>query len=219
MTTPAKIKLIIADDHEVFRDGLKVLLNKQKNMTVIGEAANGEELVELYKQTTPDVVLTDIIMPVKDGIEAAREIKKLDANAKVIALSMAGDDNYVVDMLEAGAMGYLLKNAGKDEIVESILAVHNNTHYFANHTSGRLITLITRSKFNPRKAKLPDFNDVEMAIIRLICQQKTTKEIANEIFLGLRTVEGYRQRLQEKMGVKNTAGVVVYAVTNGLVQL
>jgi two-component system response regulator NreC len=185
MTTPAKIKLIIADDHEVFRDGLKVLLNKQKNMTVIGEAANGEELVELYKQTNPDVVITDIIMPVKDGIEAAREIKKMDANAKVIALSMAGDDNYVVDMLEAGAMGYLLKNAGKDEIVESILAVHNNTHYFANHTSGRLIKLITRSKFNPRKEKLPDFNDIEMAIIRLICEQKTTKEIANEIFLGL----------------------------------
>jgi len=197
--TKSIISLLVADDHEVFLDGLKTLLNKQENMLVIGQAANGEELIAKYKELKPDVVITDIIMPQKDGIQASREIRKINNEAKIIALSMAGDDNYVVDMLEAGAMGYLLKNAGKQQIIDCIIPVNNNTHYFANHTSERLIQLIAKSQFNPRKKKLPLIWVSGWTRTKLIGQQNTSNAISAEVFLGIRTVEGYRQRIQDKM--------------------
>ncbi len=216
-----KIRLLIADDHEIFRDGLNLMLSKQKNVELVGEAGDGESLVQLARFQKPHVVLTDIKMPGMDGVEATRQILEFLPSCKIIALSMFDEENLIVDMLEAGARGYLLKNADKKEILEAIATVIENNNYYCRHTSDRLATLIVKSKFNPdgpRKQKLPEFNDREIEIIKYICQQYTAQEIGEKMFLSKRTVEGYRTKILEKMNVKNTAGVVIFALRHQLIK-
>jgi two-component system, NarL family, response regulator NreC len=212
------IRLVIADDHEIFRDGLSLMLSKQPDMQLAGQAGNGRELVSIVSELQPDVVLTDVKMPVMDGIEATRFLLSQNPDLKIIALSMFDEENLIVDMLEAGAKGYLLKNADKQEILEAIHSVFEDKTYYCHHTSSRLASLISKSKFNPYKKKEPlSFTDREVEIIRLICQQLTAQEIADKVFLSKRTVEGHRTRILEKMNVKNTAGVVIFALKHRIV--
>jgi len=212
------IRLVIADDHEIFLDGLALMLNKQENMTVVGQAFNGRELVQLVAEKKPDIVLTDIKMPYLDGIGACRLMLQQDPQLKIIALSMFEEEDLIVEMLEAGAKGYLLKNADKWEILDAILTVNEGNIFYCKHTSARLASLIVKSKFDPQKKKSGDlFTERERQIIRLICQQHTAQEIGEQLFLSKRTVEGYRTRILEKMDVKNTAGVVVFALKHNLI--
>jgi len=212
------ISLVIADDHEIFRDGLALLINKQENMTLVGQASNGRELVQLVTDKKPDIVLTDIKMPYLDGIAACRQLLQQDPDLKIIALSMFEEENLIVEMLEAGAKGYLLKNADKKEIQEAILTVNEGNIFYCKHTSNRLASLIVKSKFEPQKKRSGDlFTERERQIIQLICRQHTAQEIGNQLFLSKRTVEGYRTRILEKMDVKNTAGVVVFALKHNLI--
>jgi two-component system, NarL family, response regulator NreC len=213
------IRLVIADDHEIFLDGLCLMLGKCADIRVVGNAANGRELLELVTDLKPDVVLTDIKMPLMDGVEVTRRICEIHPDIGVIALSMFDEDHLVVDMLEAGAKGYLLKNAGKQEILDAIHAVFNNNTYYCRQTTNKLAGMIAKSRFNPYKKKETiAFADKEREIIRYICMQLTAQEIADRVFLSRRTVEGYRVKILEKMNVKNAAGVVVYALKNGLVK-
>jgi DNA-binding NarL/FixJ family response regulator len=157
-------------------------------------------------------------MPIKDGIESTKQFLMALPDTKVIALSMFDEENLIVEMLEAGAKGYLLKNAHKDEIIEAIKSVYKNKNYYCAHTSALLAGMIVRSMFNPVKSDEPVvLNDRERTIIKMICQQKTAEEIADKIFLSKRTVEGYRTRILEKINAKNTAGVVIYALKNGII--
>ena len=212
------ICLVIADDHEIFLDGLALMLNKQENMTVLGMAGNGRELVQLVAEKKPDMVLTDIKMPYLDGIGACRLMLQQDPQLKIIALSMFEEEDLIVEMLEAGAKGYLLKNADKREILDAILTVSEGNIFYCKHTSARLASLIVKSKFDPQRKKFGDiFTERERQIIRLICQQNTAQEIGEQLFLSKRTVEGYRTRILEKMDVKNTAGVVVFALKHNLI--
>jgi len=163
--------------------------------------------------------LTDIKMPRMDGIEATRYIRMYYPQVNIIALSMYDEENLIVDMLEAGARGYLLKNADKKEILEAIESVYQNKEFYCQHTSARLASMIVKSKFNSsRKADIIEFTDREKDIIKLICLQFTAQEIADKLYLSKRTVEGYRTRILEKMNVKNTAGVVIYALKNGIIK-
>ena len=215
-----EIRLVIADDHEIFRDGLALMLSKQKNLFLAGQAGDGLALVELVEQVRPDIVLTDIKMPVMDGVEATRKIVRHHSRTKIIALSMFDEENLIVDMLEAGAKGYLLKNADKAEILEAINTVDENNNYYCRHTSDRLASLLLRSKFSPSKdikLKTIEFNDRELEIIKYICQQYTAQQMAEKLFLSKRTIEGYRTKILEKMNVKNTAGVVIYAMKHHLI--
>ncbi|MET0394214.1 MAG: response regulator transcription factor [Chitinophagaceae bacterium] len=215
---PTTIRLVIADDHEIFRDGLSLMLSKQPSISLVGQAENGRKLVDLVRELEPDVVMTDVKMPVMDGIEATRFLLSERPDRKIIALSMFDEENLIVDMLEAGARGYLLKNADKQEILDAICNVYDDKTYYCRHTSSRLISLISKSKFNPYRKKEPlSFTDRETEIIRLICQQLTAQEIADRVFLSKRTVEGHRTRILEKMNVKNTAGVVIYALKHRIV--
>ena len=132
------ICLVIADDHEIFMDGLALMLNKQENMTVVGQAANGRELVQLVAEKKPDIVLTDIKMPYLDGIGACRLMLQQAPQLKIIALSMFEEEDLIVEMLEAGAKGYLLKNADKREILDAILTVNEGNIFYCKHTSARL---------------------------------------------------------------------------------
>jgi two-component system, NarL family, response regulator NreC len=212
------IRLVIADDHEIFRDGLSLMLSKQQHIQLAGQAENGRELISLVNEVHPDVIMTDVKMPVMDGIEATRSLLALYPDLKIIALSMFDEENLIVDMLEAGAKGYLLKNADKQEILDAIHSVYEDKTYYCHHTSSKLASLISKSKFNPYKKKEPvSFTEREIEIIRLICQQLTAQEIADKVFLSKRTVEGHRTRILEKMNVKNTAGVVIYALKHRIV--
>jgi two-component system response regulator NreC len=212
------IRLVIADDHEIFRDGLSLMLSKQQHIQLAGQAENGRELISLVNKVHPDVIMTDVKMPVMDGIEATRSLLAQYPDLKIIALSMFDEENLIVDMLEAGAKGYLLKNADKQEILDAIHSVYEDKNYYCHHTSSKLASLISKSKFNPYKKKEPaSFTEREIEIIRLICQQLTAQEIADKVFLSKRTVEGHRTRILEKMNVKNTAGVVIYALKHRIV--
>ncbi len=215
------IKLIIADDHEIYRDGLKIMLRKQAGIEVIGEASNGKELIALTQRLRPDIILTDIVMPVMDGVEATRQLKLQYPSINIIALSMFDQDNLIIEMLESGARGYLLKNADKSEIIEAIKSVFKDVPYYCRSTSVKLARMIAHSKFNPynKTAERPSFSDKEVEIIRLICRECTNKEIAQQLFLSARTVEGYRVKILEKMHVKSTAGIVIYAIKNGMYKL
>jgi two-component system response regulator NreC len=213
------ISLIIADDHEIFRDGLALMLSKQEGISLLGEAENGRELVEMVGKLKPDIVITDIKMPLLDGIQATRALLQRDPDCKIIALSMFDEDNLIVEMLEAGAKGYLLKNADKKEILEAIVTVFNDNIFYCRHTSNKLASMIVKSRFDPHKKKPAElFTDREREIIKLICLQLTAQQIGNQLFLSKRTVEGYRIKIMEKMEAKNTAGVVIFALKNNLIK-
>lgn len=209
------IKIVIADDYPMFLEGIQLLLEKQDNIEIVGEAGNGKELLEVVKQAQPDVVITDIEMPVMNGIEATAELKKNFPGTGVIALTMYGDEHLIVDMLEAGANGYLLKKTTKQELKEAIKAVHEGANYFCNSTTMRLSKMVAQSKAQQGIPKI-EFPEKELEIIKLICEQYASKEIADKTSLTQRTVEKYRDNIMEKTGAKNMVGIVIYAIRNGI---
>jgi DNA-binding NarL/FixJ family response regulator len=211
------IRIVLADDHEIFRDGFAGLLKKQDEIQLVGEASDGEELIAIAEKLKPDVILTDIRMPNMDGIDATKILTKRFPQIYVIALSMFNDDHLVIDMMKAGAKGYLLKNAHKSEIIEAIKAVNNQEMYYCKQTSNKLIQVLAKIKSISYNAPVrQDFTDKELDIIKLICQQASNKEMSTQLNLSVRTIEGYRNKIQEKMMVRNIAGIVVYAIRNGI---
>jgi DNA-binding NarL/FixJ family response regulator len=217
MPSDGTIHVIIADDHEIFRDGLRMMLQKQPGISLLAEAEDGRELIEHIKRLQPDVVITDIKMPRMDGVAAARHIAEHYPTIGVIALSMFDEDDLIIDMLEAGAKGYLLKNADKNEMTDAIKAVYKDEPYYCKHTSQKLAQMVARSKFNPYRHQVrPVFTDREKEIIIYICDGLTNKEIAAKVFLSVRTVEGLRMKMLEKMNARNTAGIIIYAIKNDL---
>lgn len=215
----APINIILADDHEIFRDGFKVMIKKIPFINLIGEASNGNELINVSRELKPDVIITDIKMPELDGIEATKELTKEFPTIGIIALSMFDEENLIVDMLEAGAKGYLLKNAHKEEIISAVNTVFNNETYYCKNTTLKLAQMIAKSNYNPYK-KLPitEFSQKETLIIQLICQELSNKDIGEQLNLSKRTVEGYREKILEKIKAKNTAGIVVYAIRHKIYQ-
>lgn len=216
----SNIKIVIADDHGIFREGFKLLLKEQDVINLVGEAENGKELLQVVKDVQPDVVFVDIKMPVMDGIQACRNIKVNFPAVGMIALSMFNDDNLIIDMLEAGAKGYLLKNTNKEELIQATIAVYEGGTYYCGATSAKLQGMIAKSKFNPyRNQAAVKFTTRETDIIRMICQQLTNKEIAAILGLSYRTIETHRENIQEKIGAKNSIGVVLYAVKHQIFEI
>jgi two-component system response regulator NreC len=214
------IQIVIADDHEIFRGGFKLLLKNQDELELVGEAENGRELLEVVANKRPDIAITDIQMPIMDGIDACRDICKKFPETKVIALSMFNEDNLIIDMLEAGARGYLLKNTNKNELLLAAKTVYQGSTYYCNATSAKLTKMIAESKFNPyihQPVKKLTVREIE--IIKLICKQLTNKEIAEQLNLSIRTIETHREKIQEKTGSKNSIGVAIYAIKHDIFQL
>lgn len=215
-----QINIIMADDHEIFRDGFAVMFRKPADIKLIAEAKSGTQLIALVEKHNPDVVLTDIKMPDMDGIQATRLLAENFPHIGIIALSMFDDEEQIIDMLEAGARGYLIKNAHKREIIEAIRTVNNNEPYYCNHTTAKLAAMIASSRFNPnRKIEKVSFSDKEREIMQLICREFSTKEISELMHLSSRTIEGYREKILEKTHARNTAGIVVYAIRHGFYKL
>lgn len=211
------IKIAIADDYKIFRDGLKVGLSTDENLNVMMEADNGEDLLKGLESTTPDVILMDLKMPIMDGMEATKLVRKKYPSIKVLVVTMYEDDKFIIHLMENGANGYLLKNAESDEIRKSIYAVYENGYYFNDLVNKALLKkLVLKNNFKPSFNQNIDLTEREIQVLKLICEEKTAAEIGKEIFLSPRSVEGIRQRLIEKIGVRNTAGIVMFAVKNGL---
>jgi DNA-binding NarL/FixJ family response regulator len=213
-----KIKIAIADDYKIFRDGLKVGLSADDNLEVIMEADNGEDLLQALETTRPDVIIMDLKMPIMDGMEATKTVRKKFPAIKVLVVTMYEDDKFIIHLMENGANGYLLKNTEPDEIRKSIYAVHENGYYFNDVVNKALLKkLVLKNNLKPSFNQDVELTERELEVLKLICEEKTAAEIAKEIFLSPRSVEGIRQRLIEKVGVRNTAGLVMFAVKSGLV--
>jgi DNA-binding NarL/FixJ family response regulator len=214
----SKIKIAIADDYKIYRDGLKVGLSADENIEIIGEADNGEDLMKLLETNSPNVILMDLKMPIMDGMEATKLVRLKYPAIKVLVITMYEDDKFIIHLMENGANGYLLKNAEPGEILKSIYAVHENGYYFNDVVNKALLKkLVLKNNFKPSFNQNIDLSENENKVLKLICEEKTAIEIGKEIFLSPRTVEGIRQRLIEKIGVRNSAGLVMFAIKNGIV--
>ena len=214
----SKIKIAIADDYKIFRDGLKVGIGLDENLEVVLEADNGEELLKGLTGNLPDVIIMDLKMPIMDGTEATKEVRKNYPAIKVLVVTMYDDDKFIIHLMENGANGYLLKNADADEIRKSIYAVHENGYYFNDLVNKALLKrLVLKGNLKPSFNQDVEFTERELEVLKLICQEKTAAEIGKEIFLSPRSVEGIRTRLIEKVGVRNTAGLVMFALKKGIV--
>ncbi|MGN7722210.1 response regulator transcription factor [Chitinophaga sp. YIM B06452] len=215
------IKVAIADDHKIFRSGVINTLTPYDNINVVFEAEDGEHLLQIMQDQQPDVILMDLKMPKMDGIQATIKVKEKYPQVKVIILTMYEDDNFIVHLVENGANAYLLKNSEPEEIYEAICTTFDKGFYFNENVNLALLKKVlhkNKQQFKPTFKNEVQLSDRELEVLKLICNEYTTQEIADQIYLSSRTVEGLRQKLLEKLNVKNTVGLVLYAFRNGLIE-
>ncbi len=210
-------KIILVDDHTLFRNGLRILLNALPDYQVVGEAANGQEFIELLDNTTADLVLLDIDMPVMDGIEAANLALQKFPELKIITLSMYGEEDYYYKMVDAGVKGFLLKNSDMKEVKSALETVYEGGNYFSSELLQNLISSLRTNSKN--KEPQTELSDREIEILILICQGLSNQEIADQLFISKRTVDKHRANILEKSECKNTAQLVMYAIKNQLVEI
>lgn len=210
------IRIIIADDYPLFLEGIQLMLEADNRIVVCGVAQNGAELVALTHALQPDVVLTDVEMPEVNGIEATRKIKAFNSKIGILALTMFGEAHLLSDMIEAGANGYILKSSRKEIVLEGIFSAHAGGYYFCPGTSATLNEIIMGRKKSSQSDNAIPFTEHETVIIQCICKQYASKEIAVVTGLSFRTVEKYRLQIMQKIGARNLAGIVVYAMQHGL---
>jgi two-component system, NarL family, response regulator NreC len=212
-----KIKVLLADDHKIFRDGVRSLLESEKDMEVVGDAANGQEVLEKIKDLDIDVLVLDIDIGKPNGIEITEMVSKNHPDVKILILSMMGLHDFVIQALEKGAIGFLLKNTGKDEVLTAIRSVSKGDSYFSREVSAILIEQLHKpASSRIKKTDIP-ISPREIEVLKLISQEFSNPEIAEKLFISIRTVDTHRRNLLEKLGAKNTAGLVKFAIQKGLV--
>jgi two-component system, NarL family, response regulator NreC len=213
-----KIKVAIADDQLIFRQGLENLLNSFANVEVVLTAENGLDLFNKLEDANPDLAILDFRMPVMNGLETTRKIRINNPTIRVLILSMYDDSEFVESAIESGANGYLSKDDEPDEIARAIYSTVETGYYLNDRTSKMLITkLMHQGKMNPHfVAPHEEFTDAEMEILKLICAEYTTQEIAEKVCKSKRTVEGCRTMMMQKIGARNVVGLVMYAVKHNL---
>ena len=215
-----KIDIIITDDHKLFRMGIHSLLNDFAFVNNIYEAGNGIELLDQIDKvpSKPHVVLLDIKMPEMDGMEANRQLRELYPDIKVIILTMEDDEQFILHMINEGVNGYLMKNADPEELELAIKKVISNDFYFSDDISALVFRNFIEGK-RPRKQSDSVLTSRETEVLDLICKEYTAAEIADKMNVSVRTVDGFRRKLLGKTGTKNMAGLVVYAIKNGIVKI
>lgn len=213
-----EITVVLADDHELLRDGVRLALQKLKGIKLIGEAANGKQLCALVDELHPDVVITDIKMPLMDGIDATTLLKKKYPQLGIIALSMLDDQSLILDMLAAGANGYLVKNTSKEEFYEAITSVSEGKNYYCQTASQKISNHIHRNNRSSQRT-VPSFTGRELDVMRLLAKGYSNKEIGNALSISARTIENYRQSIQKKSGCRNAVEISMYALKHGFVEM
>ena len=216
-TLSSPIKLAIADDHRLFREGIRLIFQADPLIDVMIEADNGQQLLDGLEQQKVDVVLLDLEMPVLNGAETLKAIREKYPELKVLLLTMHDNEKYMVSFLQLGAQGYLLKDTSPNELVLAVKKVHETGKYFSDKVSDALLNRLGNLKSEtPQLGNLADLGERELEVLQLICEEHTTSEIADQLFLSTRTIETYRKRLLEKTDTRNTAGLVRYAIEHGL---
>lgn len=219
MSIENKIRIAVTDDHALIRRGIVALLRHNDDFKVVLEASNGQELIDNIPQTLPDIVLMDLNMPILDGAKATERIKKIFPKIKIIIISMHDEDNVVSHLMSLGANGYLLKDAHPDEVETAIYTVCNEDYYYGPFLIKVMHNRMTNKPDNKTVSQLSvqiGISDRELEVLEHICQGTTTQQIGEILCISSRTVEGHRNRIMEKTGTKNVAGLVAWAVRNGI---
>ena len=210
-----KTKVFIVEDHAIFREGLKRVISEMDDVELIGEAENGAVFLDMLKKVSPDVVLMDIQMPVMDGIEATERALKHDPSLKILVISMFGEEEYVYSMVEKGVAGFILKTSGILDLERAIKKISDGQQYYSEEIMGLLVKKF-RSIDTVEKIT---FTDKEKEVLRMLCKGFSNNDIADKLFMSVRTVEGYRNKLLQKTGSVNVINLVIYALKNKLVIL
>ncbi len=213
----AKLKVLLADDHAVLREGMKALINAEPDMEVIGECANGRDTVEEAIALAPDLVVMDVSMPELSGAQATRRIKAAAPTVRILALTVHEDKSYLRELLEAGATGYVLKRAGKGELIQAIRAVSTGGLYVDPRIAGLLMNPFTHPQTATAQTA-PVLSVREDAVMRLIAQGYTNREVAGDLAISVKTVETYRARSMEKLGLRSRVDLVRMATDRGWLQ-
>lgn len=213
------LKILIVDDHAMFIDGIKSLLRKEKDLLVVAEANSGEEALEILGKTEVDLVVTDISMPGMSGTELAKKIKENDPELKVLVLTMYNDREIINEILLTEAEGYILKNTGKQELLKAIDRIVNGGTYYSNEVMEIILDNIKRDHVKtPEEEKVKELTQRELEILQLICEEYSTADIAEELFISPRTVETHRKHILQKTQAKTIVGLIKFAIANKLVQ-
>jgi len=211
------IKLLLTDDHVIVRDGIKTLLKNESDITVVAEASNGQEALSVLRNTDIDIVLLDINMPGLDGLKTSEIIKEKYKNVKVIILTMYREMHMVEAMFRNGAKAYLLKSCSKEELIQAIKGVAEGDEYLENALREDFASYLNKP-LSKTEHKGPSVSKREKEVLQLISEEMTTSEIAKKLFISITTVETHRKNMLEKLGLRNTAGLMRYAFQNSLVE-
>jgi len=215
-----KIRIIIADDHTIFRQGLRMLLAQEDDMEVVGEAADGIEALELAKKHNPDIILLDIAMPTMDGVQVATTIKKHLPRIKIIVLTSYSDDQFLYEFLKLGVSGFVLKDSASQELIYSIRKSHEGMVFFDPSVSKKVM-----EKFTQVSGGKSDFvnygklSDREKEVLRLVAEGCATKEVADKLYISPKTVENHRANIMKKLNIRDRTGLTKYALRLGLIDL
>ena len=213
-----KPNIIIVDDHLILRQGIKALITTENIATVIGEASNGKEFIELLSHLKPDLVLMDIDMPHMNGMEATKKALELMPELKIIAFTMFGDEEYYYKMIDMGVKGFILKSSGINELEKAISEVMLGESYFSNEILRKIISNLSRKNANNHTEKAT-LTSRELEVLKQICLDLNNEEIAKKLFISPMTVKSHRSNLLEKTGCKNTSGLILYALKNKIIEL
>jgi two-component system response regulator NreC len=215
-----KVKLLVADDHKIFRQGIKKLLEVESDLQVVGEAADGREAVKKATELKPDVILMDIAMANLNGLEATKQIKKVLPSVKVIMLTMHKNEEYILQSFQAGASGFILKEGAVEELVSAIRSIHSDKSFLSPSISKTLIDAYLR-KMETGKTETPFdlLTDREREVLQLIAEGYTNREVAKSLFISVKTVEAHRAHIMQKLNIHDIAKLVKYAIQKGLVDL
>ncbi|MCJ7578592.1 MAG: response regulator transcription factor [candidate division Zixibacteria bacterium] len=215
-----KIRLLVADDHKIFRQGIKKLLEEEKDLQVVGEAKDGREAVKKAEELKPDIVLMDVAMADLNGMEATRQIKKALPDTKILMLTMHKNEEYVLQSFQAGACAYVLKEGAVEELVSAIHSVYNDKSYLSPTISKTVVDAYLR-KMETGKMETPFdlLTDREREVLQLIAEGYTNREVAKSLYISVKTVEAHRAHIMQKLDIHEVARLVKYAIQKGLVDL
>lgn len=209
------INILIADDHQMFIDGLKALLRREKNIHIAGEVSNGLDALAFIKKQQPDLLITDISMPGMSGVELTRQVKQLYPEVKVLVLSMYNDREIVGEILMSEAEGYILKNTGRQELINAIQRIADNSTYYSNEVLNIMMTRLKRQKAIEKNTAQLTTREIE--IVKLIMEEYSSEEIAGKLFISKRTVDTHRKNIIQKTSTRTLVGLIKFAIENNLV--